>query len=129
MCAWRAVFSFNCDVAPRPLLSGMLSAVIKASLLPMFLLSTPVSTNTRSSDHTQHRFKRLRNWLYYLTRKSGASSAIKTDPQQTDNRCLRVVYLVEFTMVAPITEEAKAAMLANFDLESRSPFLRTSALF
>lgn len=46
MRAWRAVFRFNCDVAPRPLLSGMLSAVIKASLLPMFLLSTPQSQPT-----------------------------------------------------------------------------------
>lgn len=32
-------------------------------------------------------------------------------------------------MVAPMTEEAKAAMLANFDLESESLFLYRSNLF
>jgi hypothetical protein len=32
-------------------------------------------------------------------------------------------------MVAPITEEAKAAMLANFDLESKALLLRNPELF
>ena len=32
-------------------------------------------------------------------------------------------------MVAPITEEAKAAMLANFDLESNSPLLSSPELY